>query len=308
MKKIDSLFSNLLPAFLRGEVDSLKVDELISAREILLFYLLQTPTGVFSSDNMFSSLAYSIETFLDPKTKKETKEIIRTDDVKEALVQMMIYGIDLLDMEAVILSSPSKSSFLLGPFPFTLINPYFSKAEHAKYIDAQVFELRGSVIVLPLSPERALCIYDRDTYTPVEEDGIAYLTKEDIDMLNSAMLYNSGDCGGVIHTCGIDYINELYGNLDDMDFFREIYLEDTLDVYPFSTALSVLKVIKEAEEEFEIRQKDFIRPFVEAMLDYDEKHLEKIKDDNVRIKVLSKRLKEGRKILNKNIGADKKRE
>ncbi len=98
LKKIDSLFSNLLPAFLRGEVDSLKVDELISAREILLFYLLQTPTGVFSSDNMFSSLAYSIETFLDPKTKKETKEIIRTDDVKEALVQMMLYGIDLLDM------------------------------------------------------------------------------------------------------------------------------------------------------------------------------------------------------------------
>ncbi len=128
-------------------------------------------------------------------------------------------------------------------------------------------------------------------------------------MLNSAMLYNSGDCGGVIHTCGIDYINGLYGNLDEKVFFREIYLEDTLDVYPFSTALSAVKVMKEAEEEFEIRQKDLVRPFVEAMLDYDEKYLEKIKDDNERIKVLSRRLKEGRKILNKYIGvtADKKR-
>lgn len=135
-----------------------------------------------------------------------------------------------------------------------------------------------------------------ETYTPVIEDKKVKLGEEDIDTLNMAMLYNSGDGGGVIHVSGINYINDLYGNLDDENFFRELYLGDTLDEYPFPTKLSVLKVRKEAEKEKKKREKDPVRPFINAIVDYDDEHLDTI-DKKDHIKIFSKRIKDAEKIL-----------
>ena len=294
--RINLFFENLIRNFLNGETEWLKSDTLIPAREVLLFQILQSPKGPFSPDKLLSMFALSLDLFLKSPSKKEMEERERTENVKEALSQMLIFGINLLDMEAVILEAEDNSSFVLGSFPITLINPYFSLLEHEKYLDSQPFDFYGSTIVLPLSPEKAICIYDPDTYTPVEKNGSAKLTKDDIDMLNSAMLYNSGEAGGVIHVCPPAYINELYNKLDENDFFRDTYLGCNLDEYPFPTKLSVLKVKREAEKKLKERQKNSIRPFVRAIIEYDDKHLEKVKEKDY-IKAITKRYKEAEKIL-----------
>lgn len=140
-----------------------------------------------------------------------------------------------------------------------------------------------------------------ETYTPVIEDKRVKLINEDIDTLNRAMLYNSGDGGGVIHVCGTDYINDLYDVFDeeDDDYYRDLYIGDTLDEYPFPTKLSVLKIRKEAEKELKKRKKEPVRPFINAIVDYDDEHLDNIDEKN-RIKVFSKRFKDAEKILYSN--------
>lgn len=166
LSRINLYFENLIHSFLNGDTGWLKSDPFISAREILMFQLLQTPNAVFSPTSLFPAFSSSMELLFNSVIKKDAEEKRRTEEVKGALTQMMIYGIDLLDMEAVILAAPENRSFILGSSPVTLINPYFSSSKLEKYLGLQTFELWGSVIVLPLSPEKALCIYDRRPILP----------------------------------------------------------------------------------------------------------------------------------------------
>lgn len=287
INNLDAFFKDVLSYLLDGEVDCLKLDEAVSPREAIIFMLLRAPMPLFSLDNMLERMMHDL-TALFSRSKKGKKEELRSEEIKRAFNQMAVYGLDLLDMEAVILSAPEGSSFVLGTIPVTCINPYFSGAKPDSFPGVQAFEKWGSVLVLPLTPEKALCIYDPETYTVEDNDGFCSLKKKDVDMLNSAALYNSNDIGGVIHVCGEDYLNDLYGKLDDEDYFREASYLGGEDEFPFSTKLSVLKVRKEAEEKREERMKSFLREYISNLVDYDDKNYEKIHGENA-VKEFTKR-------------------
>ena len=298
LDRIDIFFSGLVKTFLDGDFDDFKEKDLMSAREIMMFQLLRTPSGVFSPGKMISKLTYGTMMSGSGMTKKERKEMMRTEEITDALNQMIIYGIDILDMEAVLLKAPENSSFILGSVPVTQINPYFSEEEPDVLPGMQSFELWGAVLVLPLSPDSALCLYDPETYTPEEKDGVCVLTVKDMDMLNTAMLYNGGKEGGFIHTCGEDYIDALMQDLDDDDFYRESFFGDLPHEYPFETELSVLKVRKEAQKKIRERERSVIRPYISAIVDYDDEHLDNMHGKNS-IRVYAKRLEDAGKILAK---------
>ncbi len=304
LEKIDEYFESIVQVFLNGEVDCLKAHTPISSREILMFQLLQAPQAFFSEEKMITMIKSSLGfSFYD--SRKEAEEEARTENITTALSDMMTFGVDILDMEAVILDAPEGSSFLLGSFPFALLNPYFASAHPPKDPALPAFDFWGAIIVLPLSPKMAICLYDPDTYTLLAEDGKAVLTEEDMNVLNSAALYNSGENGGVIHISGEEYINKLYYSLPNDDFYRDIYLGDTLDEYPFPTNLSILKVKEEAEKELKKREQGLLRPFVSAIFDYDNNHPDKKKRKDFK-KVCSKRFNEAEKILAQLRGSSKK--
>ncbi len=306
LRRIDKYFDRIIQVFLDGDVDCLKSKDLMSPREILMFQMFQSPQAIFSEDKMISMIKSSLGISHKHTALKKVEEEARTEDVKKALSDMMMFGVDLLGMEAVIIDAPEDSSFLLGSFPFVLLNPYFASAEPEKVPAFPAFEYWGAIIVLPLSPKRAICLYDPDTYTLLREDGKVTLTEEDMDTLNSATLYNSDYKKGVIHVSEEDYINKLYDNLPDKDFCRDRmnFLGDNLDEYPFSTNLSFLLVKEEAEKELKKREKDFLRPFVSVMVDYDEDHPKKSKNGST--KFYSNRIMEARKIFEEMNGNSQK--
>ncbi len=304
MDRINLFFSNLIVSFLSRDFEWLKREETLSAREVLIFQFLQTPAGVYVPDTLFKNL----NLFSSKAPSRERKELERTDEVKDAFLHMMEYGIEILDMEATLLKAPEKSSFLLGACPTVFINPYFTHTILNKYPDVQPFEVRGSVMVLPLTPDKALCLYDPETYNISREDEELELTTDDIDMLNMAMLYNSCKDGGVIHLSGEEYINKLYNNFDDEDSFREIFFGDFLDEYPFDTKLSVLKVKDEAKKKVKSREKDYLRPYVNAIIEYDNKHSDSSDSDSA-LSTQPKRLEYAMKFLSgeKPNGSKKKK-
>lgn len=296
IERLNLLFNNYLDYFIEGDFSPLKSGELMSAREVIMFLLLENSIRANSFNSLISNLKMEFDSLLNASSRKEREQLKRTTEIKTALNEMVIYGVDLLDLDAVLLEAPEGRSFLLGSSPVTLINPYLAEANPVWYPELEAYETWGSVIVLPLTPDKALCLYDGETYIPQPSGSSLKLTEEDIDMLNSAIVYNSGEYGGVIHISGEDYINELFEGLDEDDNFRDSILGSGLDEYPFSTILSVLKIKKEAEEKIKEREDDPIRPYIQKIVDYDDIHLEKMKGKDS-VKVYSKRLDDILKIL-----------
>lgn len=295
LDRLNLFFEIYVEYFLNENFSCLKSSDAMSAREVLIFQYLESPTRTPSLDLLIGRLSLNLDPYMQDRTKKGREEILRTEEIKRALNEIIVYAVDILDMEAVLVEAPVNRSFILGASPVTLINPYFSERKIKLNPEYQPFEVWGSVIVLPLTPEKALCLYDPETYTP-EEDDILKLTEKDIDMLNSAMLYNSGDTGGVIHVCGEEYINELFDGLDDSDYFRDSFFGASFDEYPFPTRLSVLKVNKNAKNKIKARKNDPVRTYVNAIVDYDNIHLENMKG-KINVEEYSKRLKEAVRIL-----------
>lgn len=293
---LDEFFVEMLPSLLDGEVDCLKADIAASPREVIIFMLLRAPMPVFSPDIILERMLDDFSAMFSRSSRKENKEKMRSSEIKRAFNQMTVYGLDLLDMEAVILSAPEGSSFVLGAIPVTSINPYFSQDKPDLFPGVQTFEIWGSVLILPLTPGKALCIYDPETYTVEEKDGFCALRKEDVDMLNTAALYNSNDIGGVIHVCGEDYLDDLYGKLDNEDDFRGASSLGGEDEFPFSTDLPVLKVTKEAEEKRAERKKSLLREYISRLVDYDDENFEKIHGRNAE-KEYTKRYRYASKML-----------
>lgn len=182
---LDVFFADLLPVFLDGD---LKLDSMISPREVIIFMLTRAPLPVYSPEVAVNRLTYSIGCVGSSSSRKELKEKMRSFEVDRAFAHMNVYGLELLDMNAVILSAPEGSSFLLGAISVSSINPYFSSDMPASYPGIQSFEMWGSVLVLPLTPNKALCIYDSKTYAVDDENGICKLEKKDVDALNSVAL------------------------------------------------------------------------------------------------------------------------
>ena len=87
-------------------------------------------------------------------------------------------------------------------------------------------------------------------------------------------------------------------DLDDDDFYRESFFGNLLHEYPFETELSVLKVRKEAQKKIREREKSVIRPYISAIVDYDDEHLDGMHGKNS-IRVYAKRLEDAGKILAK---------
>ncbi len=168
-------------------------------------------------------------------------------------------SIEIMDLTPVLLDAPVGLSFVIGGSPFNLMNPYFEKRfVKTGFVDKN-YDMKGTVMVLPLTPERALMLFDGSIYVAPDKKVIT-LTPSDVDILNKVQIYN-GDMDGVVYKGDKAYLDSIFSTIKNNPY-RDGYEWTCGYRFPFTTLLSFMSIKDEAVREMSKNVKAPIRPFV----------------------------------------------
>lgn len=166
-------------------------------------------------------------------------------------------NIYMWDLEPVILTPPSVSGFVLSSNPVVMADPYFEKKRH---IASDTYALNGILFILPLRPDRALLLYDKNAYSIISSDGISQITEEDTALINRMSIYRSLPDGGFLIPGEKKDIGTLNSSYEEIKGFVPDY------IYPFSVDFSFLKRRK-------TKLRGYVREYVEKLRDMDRKEV-----------------------------------
>ena len=193
------------------------------------------------------------------------------DNLQNSAEYGPLFSLPIIDLKSRILYAPEGKSFIVGATPINVINPYFEK-KFVKYSNEdRPTVLKGTIMILPLSPEKSVCLYDSAIYEFKEEDEAKTVISEgDVDLLNRLQIFTSEIDGGVVYSGDMErYIRKLTQSFASKPY-RTGYEWLRADKYPFETMLSVLKVKDEARKELSRNVKEPLRPITVAVKEYDE--------------------------------------
>lgn len=174
---------------------------------------------------------------------------------------------EIMDLEVKFLVPPEGKSFIIGPSCFNVMNPYFEKRFYkCQYVD-KAYDIIGTVLVLPLTPGKALMLYDSSVYDIKGEGDTLALSPSDTDILNMVQIYNS-DIDGVVYTGDRAYLDDITRGIGDIPY-RDGWEWLRSDRFPFSSLLSVMEIRNDAMKEMNRNIKSPLRPFVRAMRNFD---------------------------------------
>ncbi len=258
--------------------------ESVAGREALLFQYMRTPLYHkldFAHYPGKSPLPYLNEgRGNDFFLKEDDFELSRGFLAEKVLSDNRELAMYLFDLRPVLLHAPETRRFVVGASPVNVLNPYFEKRFLKTRYDHKLFFLRGAFIIMPVTPSLMLCLYDSCVYSLKEKAEKIVLTEGDADILNMIQLYNSDRDGGVVYKGDEEYLKGLVGKLAGSKW-RDNY--DWLKGYgfPFSTLLSPFTVTDRARTEISKNMKNYLRPFITAIGEYDRVNMQNLTRDNI---------------------------
>lgn len=94
------------------------------------------------------------------------------------------------DLNICLLFANSDRHFVIGQDPVIIVNPYLIQKKWNG--PKRGLALRGLVVILPISPDICICLYDPSTYNALPEK--IYLDNNDIDLLNKYQFLTTDSC------------------------------------------------------------------------------------------------------------------
>ena len=265
---------NLVLSFLRDGENMLRRDkgELVG-RNAFLFQYLRTPN--FFKEDYAKCMGRKTLSFLSRYKGRDYFTVIEKDFeiLKGHLAAMgdiaAMAAVESLDLEAALLYAPEGKKFVVGCNPVSTFNPFFEKRFASAKMNDKAYDIYGAVMVLPVSPEISIMLYDDSVYSLSTSDKIV-LPENDVDLLNIAQIYNSDIDGGVVYssldTSYLDSLKKRLGNLP----FREGFAWFTPERYPESMLLSVMSIREEAMKNLAKYAKAPLREYVKKVRVYDD--------------------------------------
>ncbi len=163
--------------------------------DITLFVAAQYMLGPNSSGAIRSYLISNIDWICRLKDFKSLlaygNERLRKRDYStyiENAYTVRILSTYLWDLKVEYLSAPEGSPFILGDYPLVKLNN-LSGGEAGGYVNS--FKWHGLVLILPISPYRAVTLYDPEAYRLKKDGGIYMLSEDDVDTLNGNIAQRS---------------------------------------------------------------------------------------------------------------------
>lgn len=204
-------------------------------RSMLLFLYLCNP--VYQNNLIFASEEIQMQFDLSQYSGKRLKTMqtaLHSTYVSSMLKEILLDEFTLYDLEPVLLKTPPSKSFVLGGNPVIVSNPFLGKEIKTVPYYINSYLLKGTVIILPLSPDRAFCLYDKGSYS-LESD---VLSPDDTDIINREEIYCSGEEYGIVTGCEKEYIEKLFSSIKGG--VRKYGVYSRPDLFPFDVKLSVL--------------------------------------------------------------------
>ena len=265
--KLEDFFSITRSTLLCGDLSIMR-DESEEGRRSLLFQLTRLP--IF---NKFDYVNYGSRP--DSSELKNLKGMdyfrgpfadLSAGFLSRVTTLSVTDAIEIMDLEAKFLVLEGENSFIIGPSCFNVLNPYFEKKLiKPRYVD-KAYDLRGAVLVLPLTPRKALMLYDSSVYDIDGDGNTISLSSSDVDILNMVQIYNS-DIDGVVYKGEREYLDEITSRMGESPF-RDGYGWTRCDRFPFSTLLSFMSIRKDAMKDISSKIKSPLRPFVKTIRNY----------------------------------------
>ena len=100
----------------------------------------------------------------------------------------------LFDLKVSLLKNNSEQSVLLGQHPAIITNPFLYEKKWTG--SKQGLALKGTLILLPISPKYVIALYDRQRYslTDFAKTKIGILSQKDINKINLFQFCYTTDC------------------------------------------------------------------------------------------------------------------
>lgn len=270
---IDDCFDTLLDVVSSGNVS---IMDSYPVRNAFLFQYLRNPS-FYKRDyskctgekalkflNRFKGRSYFLDVETDLHLTKDYLRFIADMSPKAA--------VEILDLKAVLLRAPEGSSFILGSDPLMALNPYFEKRFAKTKLEDRTYDLTGVAMVLPVTPDISVMLYDDGVYDINSTERSLVLSKDDVDIINKVEMYNSDIDGGVVYKdVDREYLDDLSFSLG-VSRYRAGYGWFTETRYPFTTLLSVLSIRKSAADNIAKNAKAPVRDYVLKIRQYVDNH------------------------------------
>lgn len=248
IRYLEANFISDAKSLYEGEFYSLKAGRSVTRSEILFLYLgnpvYQQMVILLSGE----SKSFDLSSYSGDKLKA-MKIALHSSYIQSILGQVMLEEFLLYDLQSALLYAPPTRSFVIGGNPVVISNPSIGTKALPYPFNLVPYYLKGTFIVLPLSPDKALCLYDKDVYSLSSN----LLSDKDVDIINMEEICSCGENDGVVCKGEREYVDEL---LSSYSFFEKkggICCDGIR--YPFDTRLSVIV----QEGKCEVEQRSFVR-------------------------------------------------
>lgn len=160
-------------------------------------------------------------------------------------------GTYLWDLKSTLLYAPETHSFALGEAPLAVMN-FFCTSEKL----FSPFLYHGVVLILPVTPKMAVCLYDDSVYKVKKRKGMAVLSDEDVDVINT-----------FIAECSVKMLFSR-NEKNDASYIRSL-LEDKTKIEGVADYnISVFNILASSV----VIESGSLREYPETMMLYDETH------------------------------------
>lgn len=264
---VESSVAPIINKICTGEVNLSKDDESI-VKLFIITQLFRTPTMA----NQLNELTNSVKTIfeLDSKFRDILGEAnICSDDISISIADpfkfffsdIKTYFFLILDLHLTVIQSPRTQEFVIGEHPVILLNPYLCEKNYKR--SKQALGQKGTVIVMPISPNKAIVLYDKIRYRILRGNPIS---EDDANNLNYCQFLKTNQCVYLSSFTNLDYLRT-FSKKSCLFRMSNKLLQETLEEKKNGEGLLVEKLTRNGTIDLPIKQNfGFIRIFANAYL------------------------------------------
>ncbi len=254
---LEANFSSYSKSLYEGIFVNIKTGRSVTRSEILFLYLGNHVHQEMVIRSSGDPKGFDLSSYSEDKLKA-MKTALHSSYIQSILGQVMLDEFLLYDLQSALLYAPPTRSFIIGGNPVVISNPAVGNNSLSPQFELIPYYLKGTFIVLPLSPDKALCLYDRNVYSLRSN----LLSDKDVDIINMEEIFSCGENDGIVSKRGREYVDELLSSYNCMELCCGVCC------YPFDTRLSIIEQIGKCEAEE--------RRFVRDVLLYDKKRIKNL--------------------------------
>jgi hypothetical protein len=191
-------------------------EEKLHLKLFILYQMNRTPGNVELLNTSIESIiknAASHDKFIKEKLNKFSVGINNPYMFLFTMATKAIHVI--MDLRIGLLESNPNNPFVIGQNPVIRLNP-FLKTKGWKF-STQGLILKGTMIIMPISPQFAVILYDSNRYTLVNKNPKWVINNTDINLLNRLQYLNTDECIYFMHIPDINYYKQI---LHETKLFR----------------------------------------------------------------------------------------